>query len=237
MQYGTYAYSDGSTSRGFAVFHAYADNYAGFIPTGAHYIGGGDYAFNRPKGLPVDNSTDLTFGRRRRIREEANGSIGEIASLGRIPALGPQQPERVKLSGEKLEDYINTRKHLVELLKDDDSDCAKYLKKIVGVSGSRVARTVLAQRPFNGDASTLSLEDAGLLSRNSTDPVTGLPSTAPVNRYFGTRVAGSAQAGFARASTGASFNDVYYVPIAFFEGQILHEALHTLLGSMMIHCA
>lgn len=229
VQYGTYAYRDGSTSRGFAVFRAFADNRAGLIPNGAHYIGGGEYAFGRPKGLPVDNSTDLTFGRRRRIREEA--------APGGIPAVEPQDTGRVPLSGEALADYLATRDNLVKLLKDKESECAKYLSKTVGISGSRIARTVLAQRPFDGDASTVSLEDAGIVPRGGPIDIGGgyaLPSTAQVRDFFGVRprIAFAAQAGYARASTGATFHDVYYVPIPVFsESTILEEALHTFLGS------
>lgn len=41
---------------------------------------------------------------------------------------------------------------------------------------------------------------------------------------------GAAQAGYARQSTGATFNDVYFSGVIS-EGVILHEALHTLLGA------
>jgi len=50
--------------------------------------------------------------------------------------------------------------------------------------------------------------------------------------YFATRIPFGAQAGYARASTGATFHDVYYVSVpGFFEATILEEALHTFLGS------
>jgi len=145
----------------------------------------------------------------------------------------PQRSGRVPLSGEKLDEYLKARESLLSLLEDDDSDCSKYLKKTLGVTGSRVARTVRNQRPFNGDASTLSLEDAGILPRNSVTSEEGIviSSKMPVNEFFALRVAIAASAGFARRSTGADARDVYFAPVIFTEEEILHESLHILLGA------
>ena len=57
-----------------------------------------------------------------------------------------------------------------------------------------------------------------------------IKSTDPVS-IFGRVGADAVQAGYARASTGATYHDVYYFGGSFFsEAEILHEALHTLLG-------
>lgn len=115
---------------------------------------------------------------------------------------------------------------------DPNSDCSKFLEKQFGINGSRIARTVRGQRAFDGQASTISMQDAGLLRPGTVAIVEGVitRSTDSVSKFFEWRVA-SAQAGDARASTGATANDVYYLPLVFFEEQILHEALHTFLGS------
>ena len=145
----------------------------------------------------------------------------------------PQNSGRVRLSGDAREEYLNTRNQLLKLLKDKNSDCAKFLRDVVGISASRIARTVRAQRAFDGDASTISMEGAGLLPRGSIGEVEGYftQSSARVSEFFAGRRATAAQAGFARASTGASQNDVYYLPGGFMEQQILHEALHTFFGA------
>jgi len=102
-----------------------------------------------------------------------------------------------------------------------------FLNKL-GISGSRIARTVRGQRAFDGSTSTITAGNAGLLP--ATDPranqtVSHLLATDP-------RSPTAAQAGYARASTGASLNDVCYKPeYFFFESQILHESLHTFLGA------
>ena len=90
-----------------------------------------------------------------------------------------------------------------------------------------------AQRPFDGNNSTISNEDAGLLPRGHSiqlDKLT-IRSTDPVNIWRATGYS-AIQAGHARPSTGARFHDVYYFHTAFFsEAEILHEALHALLGA------
>jgi hypothetical protein len=49
---------------------------------------------------------------------------------------------------------------------------------------------------------------------------------------FGKIGAFANQAGYASRQTGATLHDVYYLPVtALYEFNILHEALHTFLGS------
>src|SRR6185295_16493221 len=140
---------------------------------------------------------------------------------------------RVPLSGSALEDYIARRDRLLQLLNDPNSSCAKYLKNVVGVSGSRVARTVRAQRPFDGTKSTLTLAEAGILGPGSSAEIEGvnISSSDTVSSFFNHPLASAVHAGAARASTGATLRDVYYSPGSTEEYTILHEALHTLLGA------
>jgi hypothetical protein len=44
-------------------------------------------------------------------------------------------------------------------------------------------------------------------------------------KFFTQGVAAAIQAGYARPTTGATFNNVYYLPVVFQEQDILHEAL------------
>jgi YD repeat-containing protein len=145
----------------------------------------------------------------------------------------PQDTGRVPLTGDTFKKYEEVRQKLLKLLLDKNSDCAKFLRTKVGISGSRIARTVAAQRPFDGRASTISAADAGLLPVGVSTHMGNveIKSTDQVNSFA--RIGADAvQAGYARASTGATFHDVYYFSNDFFsEAQILHEAIHTLLGT------
>lgn len=129
--------------------------------------------------------------------------------------------------------YTEVRDRLVKLLRDKNSDCAKFLRDKVGVSGSRVARTILGQRAFDGMASTISLEGAGILPRGSSTMIGNqtVLSIASVAEFFARGAFEAVQASHARASTGATLNDVYYSKGSLFDAVILHEALHTLLGA------
>jgi hypothetical protein len=69
------------------------------------------------------------------------------------------------------------------------------------------------------------MRNAGLVARGDRE------FNERVSKFFTQGIAASAQAGYARASTGSTFNDVYYLPVAFTEEQILHESLHTFLGA------
>ncbi len=145
----------------------------------------------------------------------------------------PPNSGRAPLTGDMLSRFTETRDRLVKLLRDKNSDCAKFLRDKVGVSGSRVARTILGQRAFDGAASTISLEDAGTLPRGSYTTVgnQNIQSTASVSEFLARGGGSAVQASYARASTGATFNDVYYLGIGIHGSTILHEALHTLLGA------
>lgn len=61
------------------------------------------------------------------------------------------------------------REGLLKLLRDKNSDCAKFLKDKVGVSASRIARTVRGQRAFDGTRSTITMGNAGLVDRGDND--------------------------------------------------------------------
>ena len=137
------------------------------------------------------------------------------------------QSGRVPLTGDALREYLIARNRLLELLRDRNSPCSKYLREKLGIDGPRLARTVQGQRPFNGTLSTNSAANAGIVPRTDDR------RDQPVNVFMAThpKRPTAAQAGHARRSTGANQNDVYYKPeYFFFESQILHESLHTLLG-------
>lgn len=114
---------------------------------------------------------------------------------------------------------------LLLLLKNKDSDCFKFLKSKLGLSGTRIARTVQGIRPFNGFASTLSLKNAGILPQRNT------LSSHSVAALFGVLAPGAAQAGFAtRDDRGATQLDVYF-GTGFRPQDILHETLHAFYGA------
>lgn len=146
------------------------------------------------------------------------------------PTLLPQSSGRVALTGKGLDTYKAAHKRLLELLGDKNSACAKYLAQKIGVSANRIARTVRAQRAFDAKASTISMENAGLLPKGTTTKG-GIQSIMAVKDAFNLEAANAVQAHYARASTGASFNDVYFLPGGTSPTTILHEALHTLLGA------
>ena len=77
------------------------------------------------------------------------------------------------------------------------------------------------------------MENAGLLPRSSTSDHGGIvtKSTESVSAFFSKGIAAAANAGFARRSTGATLNDVYYLPNTASTYEILHEALHTFFGA------
>ena len=133
---------------------------------------------------------------------------------------------RVPLSGVLLALFISERNRLLKLLKDKNSDCAKFLKKQIGLAGSRIAKTVRGQRPFDAMASTLNMGPAGL------NPRIGLFSDTSVPDFFQQSGASAGQANYARASMGATFRDVYYAPKGIYASSILHESLHTFYGPL-----
>lgn len=143
--------------------------------------------------------------------------------FGKMSA-APQNPARVPLSGDNLNQYRNERDRLLKLLRDKNSDCAKFLRSQLGLSGSRIARTVSSQRPFDATASTLTMGAAGLQPRN------GLVSDFAVNDFFQQAGASSGTAVNARASQGATLRDVYYTPAGIVASVILHESLHIFFG-------
>jgi len=113
---------------------------------------------------------------------------------------------------------------LLLYLKDKNSACAKFLKAKLGISGTRLARTVEGIRPFNGYASTISIKNAGLLPQRST------LSSYSVAALFAATGASAAQAGFAtRDDRGARQLDIYFGSV-FKSQDILHETLHAFLG-------
>jgi RHS repeat-associated protein len=113
---------------------------------------------------------------------------------------------------------------LLLYLKDKNSACAKFLKAKLGISASRLVRTVEGIRPFNGYASTISIKNAGLLPQRNT------LSSYSVAALFAATGASAAQAGFAtRDDRGARQLDIYFGSV-FKSQDILHETLHAFLG-------
>ncbi|MCA1579373.1 MAG: DUF4214 domain-containing protein [Acidobacteria bacterium] len=116
--------------------------------------------------------------------------------------------------------------YLLLLLKDKKSECAKFLRKQLGLSGTRIARTVEGLRPFNGFASTISLKNAGILPQSASGS-----TSISVAALFAAYVPGAAQAGFAtRDDRGATQLDIYF-GTGFKPQDILHETLHAFFGA------
>jgi RHS repeat-associated protein len=155
---------------------------------------------------------EACYGKRKPI--EDGGGVGE----------GADEPRRVPLFGDRLAQYQNQRARLIRVLKDATSDCSKYLLEKLGLSGSRVARSVRAQRAFDGMLSTISMVTAGL------DRSQGMFSDMTVQEFFEQAQPEAKQAEFASAAQGATIFDVYYAPSGLYAGAILHETLHYFLG-------
>lgn len=136
------------------------------------------------------------------------------------------QPQgvRVPLFGERLSLFVSERSRVLGFLNNRQSDCSKYLLSQLGISGRRVARAVLGQRPFDGTLSTITMLRAGL---NSS---TGLFSDMTVQDFLNQTGALGAEAFYANPIFGASKLDVYYAPTGIWAPAILHETLHYFLG-------
>ena len=132
--------------------------------------------------------------------------------------------QRVPLSGDNLSKFRSERDRLLKLLRDKNSECAKFLRSQLGLSGTRIANTVLGQRPFDATASTLTMGAAGLQPRN------GLVSDFAVNDFFQQAGSSAGTAVYARASQGATLRDGYYAPSGIVAPAILHESLHIFFG-------
>jgi hypothetical protein len=147
-------------------------------------------------------------------------------------SITPRALQRIPLTGDGLDRFKEDRTELLKLLRNRKSDCAKYLMKTLGLSASRVADAVLGQRVFDGTASTLSMEDAGLLPRGYSSSKSGfaLSSTMSVQSFFALPIAAAVTAKFIKVGTGATLRDVYYNPNNIDQVTILHETLHMFLG-------
>ena len=153
--------------------------------------------------------------------------IQPIIPWGSLSA-NPQDSGRVPLDEKSQNEYDDLQNHLLGLLENPDSDCAKYLENVLHVSPADIANTVRAQRPFDGTRSTLSLRNAGLVNpRGKNREGRRVSSRESVRKFFSRTYSVAAQAGYPRAGTGGTINDVYYHPGWFDSTTILHEALHT----------
>ena len=210
--------------------------------TGDLQIRGTDWVINSETGEVskrkwvdegVNKDYEDTPGTRTGIAADTGEEI-EIAeaTLSTRPAghwkytTSPQNPSRVPLSGDNLQKYKNERDRLLRLLRDRNSECSKFLLSQLGLSGTRIARTVSSQRPFDATASTLSMGDAGL------NPRIGLVSDFSVKDFFAESGASAGAAVYARSSTGATLRDVYYAPFGLYASSILHESLHIFFGPL-----
>jgi YD repeat-containing protein len=169
-------------------------------------------------GGHVENGSLTLWG------SDAATALGFVPLVNKIMA---GSGDRVALSGEDLERYKQQRDHLVELLRDKGSDCSRFLKKQLGLNGSRLAKTVLGIRAFDGPASMISMGDAGLVPRNYN----GWPQHyLPTGTYFKVDPVYAATAMFNKQRLG----DVYFNPSGRYSGitapTILHESLHLFLG-------
>lgn len=95
----------------------------------------------------------------------------------------------------------------------------------LGLSGSRIARTVSGQRAFDATSSTITMGNAGL------DRQRGLFGDWTVQRFFAEIGARAGSAGYATPDDGgATLLDVYYAPDGLRASTILHESLHAFFG-------
>lgn len=172
------------------------------------------------------------------ITDKDNGGFVTVSDGLPVPnylnprSLLPQIGVRVPLSGSALDEFNERKNRLLALLNNEDSACAKYLRKTVGVSGSRVARTLRAQRPFDGEKTTLTMAGAGIMRPGTTEELEDgvyVSSTETVASFFSKPFASAVHAGAASSKTGATPLDVYYGS-GLDEYVILHETLHILLG-------
>jgi hypothetical protein len=128
------------------------------------------------------------------------------------------------LTGYKLVIFNSAREILEAQLKDPNSACAKFLKDTLGFSGSRIAKALRGMRAFDGEASTITLGDAGLLPHTHKD------ANTRTSNYFATPLLVAAQARYASSEDrGASPRDVYF-GVSFFARDVLHEVLHIFTG-------
>lgn len=134
--------------------------------------------------------------------------------------------QRIALSGNDLTQYENERTRLVNLLKNRDSDIAKFLLKQLDLSSTRITKTVLGQRPFDGTLSTLTMKEAGL------QPSNGIVADVAVDYYFSVYTPNAGTAIYASSEDkGATLLDVYFSPSGLKASTILHESLHSFYGT------
>ncbi|HEV2707198.1 MAG TPA: hypothetical protein VGV59_14855, partial [Pyrinomonadaceae bacterium] len=139
-------------------------------------------------------------------------------------SFAPQtQGTRAPLTGDNRTQYRNERDRLLNILKNSDS-CKAFLKDKLGLSASRIANAVRGQRAFDGTASTISTEAAGIQSSK------GLFAGMSVQQFFETLTPDAAAAVYA-SGRGSTPRDVYYAPSGLNAATILHETLHTFYGS------
>jgi hypothetical protein len=118
---------------------------------------------------------------------------------------------KVRLSGTLLTAYNAARDRLLKLLRNPQSDCAKFLKS-KGIDPNKVANVLQSQSAYDGLKSTIDAADAG------------------INDLFSGRSVQSVFQDFGWRAARGKGSDVYYSQSGVRAPTILHETLHQQIG-------
>ena len=133
--------------------------------------------------------------------------------------VSPQKPQAVSLNGKRIEEYQNARRNAVGL----SDPCKNFLQRLGIKNPYDIVTAIGNQRAFDGMASTLSLDAAGLQMGNGLS-VAGAFNAAKEDRErgLGTLFAMTAIDGGERTRYHVYFSDL---PIT--ADSVLHEAIHS----------
>jgi hypothetical protein len=137
----------------------------------------------------------------------------------------PQNSGRVPLTGDREKEYKSAREGARKVAGKPSNKCKDFLSHLGIKNLKDVLGAINKQRAFDGMASTLSVEEAGLAEQGQGGLLTVADAFAAAKEDRFILYAQTAMHG-----GKATRNDVYFSDLPITADTIMHEAIHSLTG-------